>query len=116
MKNKHSWKRPNLPIPILESPKNYKRYRKIDKIAHNAKERACRNHIAKMFHYLELNCSYLDSKRRIPSKHNILLAATKECSILKENEIKLLEEKQSWSKLNSMLKGKLRKLIQQSIG
>lgn len=96
---------------ISESNQSYTRFRKADdRVAHNAKERQCRNNIANMFRDLRQICSYLDCKRRIPSKHSILLAAKKECNLLKEHEKTLLEKKRHWNESNTILKQKLLRL------
>jgi len=106
VERKRSWKRPNL--VDLKSDQAYTKLR--DRDAHNAKERQCRNHIAEMFHNLQQNCTYLDCKRRIPSKHSILLAAKKECITLKEYENELLKEKIYWQETNTLLRRKLFRL------
>ncbi|XP_025193394.1 uncharacterized protein LOC112593248 [Melanaphis sacchari] len=84
------------------------RFRKpLDRSIHNAKERACRERIAKKFEILRKSCSYLNTNRRVPSKHSILLAAKKECDLLRHFEIKLLAEKKIWRKANDILKDRL---------
>lgn len=91
------------------SMNQYQRFRKpFDRSLHNAKERACRERIAKLFLILGKCCSYLECSRRIPSKHSILLAARKECKLLIECEKKLLVEKDRWQLANEMLRSKLR--------
>ncbi|KAE9543247.1 hypothetical protein AGLY_003158 [Aphis glycines] len=91
------------------SPK--KRFRKPqDRTIHNAKERACRERIAQKFDILRKSCSYLNTNRRVPSKHSILLAAKKECDLLKHFESKLVAEKKVWRKANDVLKNKIAKL------
>jgi len=81
------------------------RFRKpLDRSLHNAKERACRESIAKKFAILRKSCSYLNSNRRVPSKHSILLAAKKECDLLKLFEKKMLAEKKILRKTNDILK------------
>jgi len=84
------------------------RFRKpLDRSLHNAKERACRERIAKKFAILRKCCSYLNTNRRVPSKHSILLAAKKECDLLKHFEKKMLAEKDVWSKANEILKNRI---------
>lgn len=91
------------------SPK--KRFRKPqDRTIHNAKERACRERIAQKFDILRKLCSYLNTNRRVPSKHSILLAAKKECDLLKHFESKLVAEKKVWRKANDILKNRIAKL------
>lgn len=80
-----------------------------DRHLHNAKERECRNIISELFSNLGQFCSYLDCKRRFPSKHSILLAAKKECDMLVHYEKKLLVQKNKLLKSNSIL---LKKLLQ----
>lgn len=75
---------------------------------HNAKERECRLLIAKSFSNLGKCCSYLDNKRRTPSKFSILVAAKKECDSLKIYEKKLLVEKEYWMTANAQLKRRLK--------
>lgn len=107
-KRKRSWKRPVIDPDINNSKARFKA--PIDRDLHNAKERACRNHIAKMFMVLQKYCSYLDSKRRTPSKMSILLAAKTEIAVLKDDEKKLIIEKNNWREANKILKQKLRKM------
>lgn len=78
------------------------------RIEHNAKERECRMLIAKSFSNLGKCCSYLDNKRRTPSKFSILVAAKKECDSLKIYEKKLLVEKEYWLTANNQLKRRLK--------
>ncbi|KAL5243413.1 hypothetical protein ACI65C_010823 [Semiaphis heraclei] len=78
-----------------------------DRDIHNAKERACRERIAQMFAVLRKSCSYLNSNRRVPSKHSILLAAKKECDLLKHFEKKMLAEKKVWAKANDNLRKRI---------
>lgn len=93
------------------SPK--KRFRKPqDRTIHNAKERACRERIAQKFDILRKSCSYLNTNRRVPSKHSILLAAKKECDLLKHFENKLVAEKKVWRKANDILKNRIAKLTE----
>lgn len=88
---------------------DYNRFRgPIDRSLHNAKERACRDMIARLFKELSKYCSYLSSHRRVPSKHSILLAAKKECDLLTDQQNKLIVEKNHWIVVNEMLKKKLR--------
>ncbi|VVC45626.1 Hypothetical protein CINCED_3A021380 [Cinara cedri] len=75
---------------------------------HNAKERLCRSIIAKSFIELSKCCSYLDTKRRVPSKYSILVAAKRECDSLKLYEKKLLVEKEYWKTANEQLKRRLK--------
>lgn len=83
-------------------------YRKaIHKTLHNAKERACRERIGKLFLNLGNICSFLECNRRIPSKRSILKAAKKECVLLKQLEIKLTKEKKNLNAANNVLKSKL---------
>jgi len=114
LKRNLSWKRPNLSTPISESNQSYTRFRKPnDRVAHNAKERQCRNNIANMFRDLRQICSYFDCNRRIPSKHSILLSAKRECNLLKECEKTLLEKKRYWLESNALLKQKVLRLSKQ---
>ncbi|XP_026819843.1 uncharacterized protein LOC113558550 isoform X2 [Rhopalosiphum maidis] len=78
-----------------------------DRSLHNAKERACREEIAKKFDILRKSCSYLNSNRRVPSKHSILLAAKKECDLLKHFQNKLIAEKNILRKANDLLKERI---------
>ncbi|KAL5238785.1 hypothetical protein ACI65C_006195 [Semiaphis heraclei] len=78
-----------------------------DRDIHNAKERACRERISQRFEILRKTCSYLNSTRRAPSKHSILLAAKKECDLLKHFEKKMLAEKKLWAKANDNLRKKI---------
>lgn len=90
---------------------NSGRYRgNIERDLHNAKERACRERIAQMFQELKTYCSYLDSTRRVPSKHSILLAAKKECELMKTQELQYIKQKALWIKANNKLKLKLKSL------
>jgi len=79
-----------------------------DKI--NAKERECRNLLAKRFQTLRKFCSYLNNYRRKPSKCSILLAAKKECDLLTYYNKKILENKIYWLKKNEILKSRINKL------
>ncbi|XP_060846006.1 uncharacterized protein LOC132925648 [Rhopalosiphum padi] len=91
-----------------KSNKSDQRFRKPhDRSLHNAKERACREEIAKKFDILRKYCSYLNSNRRVPSKHSILLAAKKECDLLKHFENKLIAEKKELCKANNLLKERI---------
>lgn len=108
-KRKRSWKRPDIVPDGNISKKRFKA--PIDRDLHNAKERACRDHIAKMFLILQKYCSYLDSKRRTPSKMSILLAAKTEICVLKDEEKKLAIEKNNWREANRDLKRKLKEMI-----
>lgn len=90
----------------IDQPKN--RFRKPqDRSLHNAKERACRERIAERFDVLRKSCSYLNTNRRVPSKHSVLLAAKKECDLLKHCEKKLLVEKMVLHKANEILKNRI---------
>jgi len=90
----------------INKPKN--RFRKPqDRDLHNAKERACREHIGKMFDVLRKSCSYLNSNKRVPSKHSILLAAKKECDLLKHFEKKMTTEKNILLKANDNLRKRI---------
>jgi len=90
----------------IDQPKH--RFRKPqDRDIHNAKERACRERIAKKFAILRKSCSYLNTNRRVPSKHSILLAAKKECDLLKHFEKKMLAEKKVWRKANENLRKRI---------
>ncbi|KAL4130633.1 hypothetical protein QTP88_008054 [Uroleucon formosanum] len=94
------------PQSQIDQPKH--RFRKaIDRSIHNAKERACRERIAKKFAILRKSCSYLNSNRRVPSKHSILLAAKKECDLLKHFEKKMIAEKKILIKANEILKNRI---------
>lgn len=105
-KRKRSWKRPAI---VPENNNSKSRFKApIDRDLHNAKERACRDHIAKMFLILQKYCSYLDSKRRTPSKMSILLAAKTEICVLRDEEKKLIVEKNNWRDANKCLKRKLK--------
>lgn len=75
-----------------------------DKDLHNAKERQCRQRIRDMFKDLQQQCSYLENRRRIPSKHSILTAAKKECDMVKIHEQKLVKKKSVLLKKNKILK------------
>ncbi|XP_060845297.1 GATOR complex protein WDR24-like [Rhopalosiphum padi] len=67
-----------------KSNKSDQKFRKPhERFLHNAKERASREEIAKKFDILRKYCSYLNSNRRVPSKHSILLAAKKEVRFVK---------------------------------
>lgn len=81
-----------------------------DRIKHNAKERACREEIAKMFAVLRDSCSNLDSNRRVPSKQSILISATKECEGLTYYEKNLLAEKRKLRAVNAALAKKLKNM------
>jgi len=90
----------------INQPKH--RFRKPqDRDLHNAKERACRERIGQMFAVLRKSCSYLNSNRRVPSKHSILLAAKKECDLLKHFEKKMIAEKKVWVKANNNLRKRI---------
>jgi len=94
--------------PQHKSNKSKPRFRKPqDRSLHNAKERACREQIAKKFDILRKSCSYLNTNRRVPSKHSILLAAKKECDLLKHFENKLIAEKKVWRKANDHLRERI---------
>ncbi|XP_001950163.2 uncharacterized protein LOC100162746 [Acyrthosiphon pisum] len=94
--------------PQIKIDQTKHRFRKPqDRSLHNAKERACRESIAKKFAILRKSCSYLNSNRRVPSKHSILLAAKKECDLLKHFEKKMLAEKKVLRKANEILKNRL---------
>ncbi|XP_060868134.1 uncharacterized protein LOC132943253 [Metopolophium dirhodum] len=94
--------------PQFKIDQSKHRFRKpLDRTLHNAKERACRERIAKKFAILRKCCSYLNSNRRVPSKHSILLAAKKECDLLKHFEKKMLAEKKVWFKANEILKNRI---------
>jgi len=43
----------------------------------------------------------------VPSKHSILLAAKKECDLLKHFENKLIAEKKVWRKANDLLRERI---------
>ncbi|XP_060851140.1 uncharacterized protein LOC132929653 [Rhopalosiphum padi] len=91
-----------------KSNNSKQRFRKPqDRSLHNAKERACREQIAKKFDILRKSCSYLNTNRRVPSKHSILLAAKKECDLLKHFENKLIAEKKVWRKANDLLRERI---------
>jgi hypothetical protein len=49
----------------------------------------------------------LNSNRRVPSKHSILLAAKKECDLLKRFQNKLIAEKNELRKANNLLKERI---------
>lgn len=75
-----------------------------DKDLHNAKERQCREHIRNMFKYLQQQCSFLENKRRVPSKHSILIAGKKECDMIQTQEKNLVKKKSVLLEKNKMLK------------
>lgn len=89
---------------VLKSIKNR------DRSLHNAKERACRENISKLFDQLCQLCSYLETNRRYPSKHSILMATKKECDLLKIFEKKLTVEKKELTEANAKLRKKFEKL------
>lgn len=81
-----------------------------DRSLHNAKERACRERIASLFACLSQVCTFLDTNRRFPSKHSILLASKKECDLLKTFEKNLLTEKEQLIEANANLKKRIKQL------
>lgn len=99
-----------VPIPKVPIPKVPRCTDDHDRSVHNAKERACRENIAKLFGDLSQMCTYVDTNRRYPSKFSILLASKKECDLLRTFERKLLIEKGEWIKANAKLMKRLKKL------
>ncbi|XP_060857642.1 uncharacterized protein LOC132935187 [Metopolophium dirhodum] len=81
-----------------------------DRDKHNAKERECRKLVAKKFQTLRKCCSYLNTNIRRPSKLSILLAAKKECDLLRHNGKKMEAEKIYWLKANKILKNRINEL------
>lgn len=81
-----------------------------DRIKHNAKERACREEIGKMFIVLREVCGNLDTNRRVPSKQCILSSAKNECNTLMCTEINLIAEKRKLRARNEALMKKLTKM------
>lgn len=71
---------------------------------HNARERVCRKHIAKLFIKLSKCCSNMDTNRDIPTKISVLVAAKNEIDSLRRTEHKLLVDKQYCMKENVHLK------------
>lgn len=107
-KRNQTGKKMILTKPQSQIDQSKHRFRKaIDRSIHNAKERACRERIAKKFAILRKSCSYLNSNRRVPSKHSILLAAKKECDLLKHFEKKMIAEKKLLIKANEILKNRI---------
>ncbi|KAF0761189.1 BHLH domain-containing protein [Aphis craccivora] len=77
---------------------------------HNAKEREFRRRISQRFDTLRESCSFLNTNKRIPSKISILLAAKKECILLKKLENKLMAEKKLLCKANGILNNRFAEL------
>ncbi|XP_025424488.1 uncharacterized protein LOC112693580 isoform X2 [Sipha flava] len=99
-----------IPIPVKKNAKVLQSINNRDRSLHNAKERACRQKISKLFDNLKKQCSYLESNRRYPSKHSILMASKKECDLLKIFEKKLTVEIKELAEINANLKKKLEEL------
>jgi len=76
----------------------------------NALERKYRKQMAKQLVKLRKMCSYLNSNGRTPSMLSTLLAAKKECDLLKHFEEKIVKEKELWYRANEDLKHKLAKI------
>lgn len=95
--------------PSREPAKRFREHEQ--RITHNAKERACRERIAMMFLDLRKYCSYLNTNKRNPSKHSILLAAKKECDLLRAYERKLSYEKLKLTETKIQLQKKLNTLM-----
>ncbi|XP_025203218.1 uncharacterized protein MAL13P1.304-like [Melanaphis sacchari] len=77
------------------------------RLKRNTNERRFRNLVAKRFDNLGKSCIYLTSNRRVPTKVSILLAASKECELLRRFEKKLLMEKKLLQKKKEALDIKL---------
>lgn len=83
-----------------------------DRKKHNAIEREFRRCIAQRFVTLKENLSYLRTNRRVASKLSILLAAIKECKLLKHFESRLIEEKKILRKANDIFKKRIAELTE----
>lgn len=75
-----------------------------------ALERENRARLTALFDNLKEVCSCVKSNRRRPSKQSILLAAKKECELLRHFEKKKLAEKKKYLLANNDLKSKLAKV------
>lgn len=83
-----------------------------DRNTHNTIEQESRKHVSLGFVILRENLSYLRTNRRIASKLSILLAAKKECKLLRHFESRLIEEKKLLQKANYIFKKRIAELTE----